>query len=249
MHGSCNHLGTDTSPLEWSSEYRYASTALSFACYQATEICIKVCRPSFLFLSVPSSFNLHSHLLCLFHWKGINAPRSSSSEDSPNPSTPHCILPLSKAKSLERSLAEANLWSLFVHRKSWDVMKHIRLDAKRRAASPPTSANFTSFIQSLDQIPWCFTVSPLHLANCPLELSTLTFSTLFSALVATLQQSSIIMEQPRKRCVPWNKTWGNSPCCRSWFSGRWQWYHQCSPCSMELSKRPPRSFFLGDESV
>ena len=183
--------------------------------------CIKVCCPSFCLCLF--QFTLSSSVsIPLTRYQCTKLERSSSSEDSPNPSTPHCTLPLSKAKSLERSLAEANLWSLFVRRKSWDVMGILH---------PITWPDTIMF--------HCFTTPSSKLPSGTFDLH---ISTLFSALVTTLQQSSIIME------LPWNKTWG-FPCCRSWFSGRWQRYHQCSPCNMELSKRPPRSFFLGDESV
>lgn len=115
-------------------------------------------------LSVPSSFNLHSHLLCLFHGQGINAPiwrgvhlrriheiLQLHTAFSPSPKPSHWN---------EASLKQAfRPWLCFANLEGrcdgypGIMLNHTRLDAKRRAASPPTSANFTPFIQSLDQIP------------------------------------------------------------------------------------------------
>ena len=199
-------------------------------------------------------FQFTRYLLCLFLGQGINAPSWKGAHLRrihqilqlhtaffPSPKPSHWN-EASLKQAFGPCLCVANLEGR-CDGYHGIMVNHTWLDAKPRAASSTIQPVSPPFTQSLDQRPWSFTVSLLHLANCP-QLSPLTFSTLFSAKV---RQSSTIMEQPRKRCAPWKMKHGDFPAADFGFPGRWQWYHQGSPCRVELSKRPPRSFFLGDD--
>ena len=133
---------------------------------------VSFCIHSSIFCMFPSNINLHKGLLSLFlsvpsvsipwtKYQCTKLERSSSSEDSSNPSTPHCILPLPKPSHWnEASLKQAFGPCLCVANLEGRcdgypgiMLNHTRLDAKPRAASSTIQPVSPPFTQSLDQRP------------------------------------------------------------------------------------------------